>query len=958
MSNLVYQNYSNKCKGWTNPSSISLGPQITSLSDYHSPAGSTTIITINGYNFYSYSQIVFGILNPTVYFINSTILQFYIPTNLTYGIYPVQVFNGAIGSNIVTYTLDDTNGLTKSEADTLYLSKVHTDTSNAPLTTFNGALNIGSTATFNGDLNVYSTATFYSYAPLCGITATSGNELVNKDYVDNAFNTLSSTLSTFNNILNFSSNAFTNLKKSIVYNFNTTTTITKSNVKAKLSNYANNSQVYTFGQSIPNRWVAVGTRPSDTISNINTIAYSSDGFNWIGSSSGNTIFSNASGVAWNGTMWVAVGSGSNTIAYSSDGITWIGSTSGNSVFTSQGQGIGIAWNGTMWVAVGGANTGSINTIAYSYYGATGWIGVTGSDNFFNYGFGVAWNGTMWIAVGGGDSRPNTIVYSYNGINWTGLGNTFFSGWAGSGVAWNGTMWVAVGEGNPSIIYSYNGLDWIGVTGSNSIFYIGKGVAWNGTMWTAVGGSNGDGGSPYTIAYSYNGINWTGVTGSTGILRVQGYGVAWNGTMWTAVGGTTPYAYNNQGSILSPYTIAYSYNGVNWTGLSGSTGIFQCYGTGIAFNNKRPNTITFPTNLMVLGGKSSTKTIAYSYDGTVWTGITGSNSTFNDFMLGVAWNGTMWVGVGAGTNSIAYSYNGVTGWTGVTGSTSIFNDRGLRVAWNGNLWVAVGGANTEGSPYTIAYSYDGIVWAGVTGSTGIFSFFGKGIAWNGTMWVAVGRNDSNYSIAYSYYGATGWTGITGSINILSRGYDVAWNGTMWVAVGGVGALSYRIVYSYDGLIWTPVTNSTNIFSSSGQCVAWNGQMWVAGGEGTNTIAYSYNGTTWTSVTSLNNIWSSGTASSVIWNGQKWIMTGYTNPKSNIMAYSTDGIEWTGINKSVSNINGNIIEGYAIGWNAGLCSVNIPGSTGSIVLNPGDQLDVVCDSYYNTGFTNCAISINST
>jgi hypothetical protein len=89
-----------------------------------------------------------------------------------------------------------------------------------------------------------------------------------------------------------------------------------------------------------------------------------------------------------------------------------------------------------------------------------------------------------------------------------------------------------------------------------------------------------------------------------------------------------------------------------------------------------------------------------------------------------------------------------------------------------------------------------------------------------------------------------------------------------------------------------------------------------------------------------------------------MTGYTNPKSNIMAYSTDGIEWTGINKSVSNINGNIIEGYAIGWNAGLCSVNIPGSTGSIVLNPGDQLDVVCDSYYNTGFTNCAISINST
>ena len=278
MSNLVYQNYSNKCKGWTNPSSISLGPQITSLSEYHSPAGSTTIVTINGYNFYSYSQIIFGTLNPTVYFINSTILQFYIPSNLTYGIYPIQVFNGAIASNIVTYTIDQpTSGITKTEADALYLSKVNTDTSTAPLTTFNGAL------------NVYSTATFYSYAPVCGITATSGNELVNKDYVDNAFNTLSPTLSTFNNILNFSSNAFTNLKKSIVYNFNTTTTITKSNVKAKLSNYANNSQVYTFGKQIPNRWVAGGNGNY-------SIAYSSDGINWILTTNGAL---NGSGIAWN-----------------------------------------------------------------------------------------------------------------------------------------------------------------------------------------------------------------------------------------------------------------------------------------------------------------------------------------------------------------------------------------------------------------------------------------------------------------------------------------------------------------------------------------------------------------------------------------------------------------------------------------------------------------------------------
>ena len=926
MSNLVYQNYSNKCKGWTNPSSISLGPQITSLSEYHSPAGSTTIVTINGYNFYSYSQIVFGTFNPTTYFINSTILQFYIPSNLTYGIYPIQVFNGAIASNIVTYTIDQpTSGITKSQADALYLSKVNDDTSNALLTTFNGALTVGSTATFNGDLNVYSNATFYSDAPVCGITATSGNDLVNKYYVDNAFNTLSPTLSTFNNILNFSSNAFTNLKKSIVYNFNTTTTITKSNVKAKLSNYANNSQVYTFGQKIPNRWVAVG---AGTYS----IASSSDGLSWTGINGSTNIFTEGYGVAWNGEKWVAVGKNSVVAcsAYSYDGLTWT-FVSLSSYFGTLGA-FCVASNGTMWV-VGGNNY-------YIVYSTDGINWNPASIYPLVNGYGVAWNGTMWIVAGESYNNNIKLMYSYNGINWAEVNSSpSFANYA-YGIAWNGTMWVATGgvDGSVRIGYSYNGFNWASSTsGSNLLNSYGRNVAWNGTMWIAGGAATN------TIIYSYDGINWTGVTGSTNIFSSYGKNFAWNGTMWVAVGEGTN-------------TLTYSYNGNLWAGVTGSINIFST-GFGIAFNSKRPNTITFPTNLMVLGGNGG-KPIGYSYDGTVWTGITGSNGIFDGFMLGVAWNGTMWVGVGgqgqSNTYTIAYSYNGVTGWTGVIGSTGIFYDRGLRVAWNGNLWVAVGGANTIGSPYTIAYSYNGINdWTGVNGSTGIFSYFGKGIAWNGQMWIAVGRG--SYSIAYSYYGATGWIGVTGSNSILSAGYDVSWNGTMWVAVG---TGSYPIAYSYYGATgWTNATDLTGIFSSSGQCVAWNGSMWVAGGEGASkkTIAYSYYGATgWTPVSNLNDIWNSGTAGSVVWNGQKWIMTGYTVPNNYIMAYSSDGQNWSG--QSVAGIS----YGYAIGWNAGLGSVNIPND--SIVLNQygsglSSQLDVVTDSYYNTGFTNCSISINS-
>ena len=110
MSDLVYQNNNNKCKGWVNPSNLSYAPQINSLSSYYSPSGSTTLVSINGANFYSYSKISFGTYNPTVYFINSHIIQFYVPNTLNAGTFPVQVFNGAIESNSVNYTIDNASG--------------------------------------------------------------------------------------------------------------------------------------------------------------------------------------------------------------------------------------------------------------------------------------------------------------------------------------------------------------------------------------------------------------------------------------------------------------------------------------------------------------------------------------------------------------------------------------------------------------------------------------------------------------------------------------------------------------------------------------------------------------------------------------------------------------------------------------------------------------------------------
>ena len=110
MSDLVFQNYNNRRKGWTNPSSITFGPQIDSLSGYYSPAGSTTLVSINGQNFFSYSTISFGTYKPTVYFINSNILQFYVPSTLNSGTNTVYVVNGSVYSNPVNYTIDNASG--------------------------------------------------------------------------------------------------------------------------------------------------------------------------------------------------------------------------------------------------------------------------------------------------------------------------------------------------------------------------------------------------------------------------------------------------------------------------------------------------------------------------------------------------------------------------------------------------------------------------------------------------------------------------------------------------------------------------------------------------------------------------------------------------------------------------------------------------------------------------------
>ena len=209
----------------------------------------------------------------------------------------------------------------------------------------------------------------------------------------------------------------------------------------------------------------------------------------------------------------------------------------------------MAYNGTLWVAVG---AGSGNTIAYSADNGNVWIGL-GKTIFSSSGYGVTWNGTRFVALGGGG---NTIAYSTNGITWTGLGTTIFSA-SGRFATWSGSRWVAVGQGSThTIAHSTDGITWTGI-GTTIFNTRGNSVTWNGYRFVAVGeGTN-------TIAYSPNGITWIGL--GTTIFSTRGLGVSrMANTHFFACGqGTNTTATSVDGSTWIGKGTTLSFNTVSW-----------------------------------------------------------------------------------------------------------------------------------------------------------------------------------------------------------------------------------------------------------------------------------------------------------------------------------------------------------------------------------------------------------
>jgi PKD repeat protein len=226
-------------------------------------------------------------------------------------------------------------------------------------------------------------------------------------------------------------------------------------------------------------WVAGGKGAGSVL------ATSVDGVAWTPSPSGAAVFNRVSGVAANGSMWVAVGAGPSgfALATSPDGQTWTARV----VPPAAGSGLAVAWNGAYWVA-GGQALGGVLT---SPDGVTWTLRPTAFGGAAVRA--VAWNGSVWLAAAG-----NQLATSSDGITWTTQPSPTPTPRA---VAWNGAQW-AVG-GDQDVAFG-DGTTWSTSTIMTFTIY---GLAWTGTQWVAIGTPP----FPGAMVQRFHGFGWTGET---------------------------------------------------------------------------------------------------------------------------------------------------------------------------------------------------------------------------------------------------------------------------------------------------------------------------------------------------------------------------------------------------------------------------------------------------------------
>jgi hypothetical protein len=556
---------------------------------------------------------------------------------------------------------------------------------------------------------------------------------------------------------------------------------------------------------------------------------SSDGQTWID----NTILptsKNWSGIAYGNGVWIAVATtGAGRIHYSTNILSSfpLVSNSIGIVCTS------VAYGNNTFVVV--TTTSAVRIISdASPSNSTSAVGNSGVWNEVAFGNG------KFISVGDG----GLIQYSTdNGNSWsiaTAPAGTETHNF--KCVTYAAGKFVALGSGvstNP-VIYSTDGITWTAVlTGPGTTSTSWNSVTHDGVVFVAIGYKAG---STQVVATSSDAITWT-LIASGQVADIQWNGIVKGPDKLVAVASnsviTAPTTQLNLPAISNPSTVTIGSS--SKTVSAGATTAYTLAEIGAASTSHTHSSDALATwvsasitakdwrwvdydptyGFVAVTADQTTSSISTSPDGFTWTHRTTPNAGFTKVVRG----SDKWVALGSiGGAEIAYSTDGTT-WTGASiGSTSYWGF----LAYGNGIYVA-GVYSLFGN--NVATSTDGISWTSTNnGPLGTMT----GLCFGAGLFVAISSN----TIYTSTDGVT-WTSSTSPENATWR--CVCWGNGLFVALGSSG--SNRVMTSPDGITWTIRTASA--LNTWLAITYGNGMFVGVSGATSNSIMTSPDGITWTS-----------------------------------------------------------------------------------------------------------------
>jgi hypothetical protein len=142
----------------------------------------------------------------------------------------------------------------------------------------------------------------------------------------------------------------------------------------------------------------------------------------------------------------------------------------------------------------------------------------------------------------------------------------------------------------------------------------------------------------------------------------------------------------------------------------------------------------------------------------------------------------------------------------------------------------------------------------------------------------------------------------------------------------------MAYSYDGNTWTLDISGSNIFTTTCYTIVWSGNMWLAGGlasTSTPVLAYSSDGINWTSTSA--SPFDSGAIFSLGYNGSIWV--GLASGTYSV-GYSYNGINWFNSTSGTTIL----LSGASVAWNGNLwVAVGIKNTTQNHIIYSYDGIN---------------------